>query len=65
MVTRPATYSEIFSGVAKTLRKFLDQTSSKNAWVTPCITRVRKPQSSTAPRSEGTKLKPPEAKLFR
>ena len=35
-----------------------DQTSSKNAIVTPCITRVKKSQSSTAPSSIGTKLNP-------
>ena len=46
------------SGVAKKLRKLRDQTSSKKAMVTPCITRVRKSHSSTAPSSAGTKLKP-------
>ena len=40
MVTSPATYSEIFSGVANTFRKLRVQTSSKKAWVTPCITLV-------------------------
>ena len=46
------------SGVAKKLRKLRDQTSSKKAMVTPCMTRVRKSHSSTAPSSAGTKLKP-------
>ena len=54
----PVKYSEVRSGVAKKLRKFRDHTSSKNAMVTPCITRVRKSHSSTAPSSTGTKLTP-------
>jgi hypothetical protein len=52
--TRPARYSPIDSGLANRLRKFRDHTSSKNAIVTPCITRVKKSQSSTAPSSVGT-----------
>ena len=51
--TSPVRYSEIDSGVAKMLRKLRDQTSSKNAIVTPCITRVKKSHSSTAPSSTG------------
>ncbi len=65
ITTSPITYSEIIIGVAKTLRKLRDQTSSKKAWVTPCMTRVRNPHSSTAPSSAGTKLNPPVAKVFR
>ena len=42
-------------GEANTLRKLRDHTSSKNAVVIPCITRVRKSHSSTAPSSPGTK----------
>ena len=49
------------SGVAKIFRKLRDQTSSKNAVVTPCITRMKKSHSSTAPSSAGTKLKPDRA----
>src|ERR1700733_15822883 len=56
--TSPLIYSEIESGVAKTFRKFRDQTSSKNVIVTPCMTRVKKSHISTAPSSDGTKLKP-------
>ena len=54
--TRPAMYSEIDSGVAKMLRKLRDQTSSKKAIVTPCITRMKKSHNSTAPSNAGTKL---------
>src|SRR3954462_13628786 len=54
--TRPARYSEIFSGEAKKLRKLRDHTSSRKAVVTPCVAREKKSQSSTAPRSAGTKL---------
>jgi len=53
--TNPPTYSEIERGVAKMFRKFLDHTSSMNAIVTPCITRVKKSHSKTAPRNTGTK----------
>src|ERR1700733_1761287 len=56
--TSPLIYSEMESGVAKTLRKLRDQTSSKNVVVTPCMTRVKKSHSSTAPSRDGTKLKP-------
>ena len=63
--TRPVTYSEMRSGVAKMLRKLRDQTSSKNAMVTPCMTRVKKSQKSTAPSSVGTKLKPDDVTVFR
>src|ERR1700733_12980679 len=63
--TSPLIYSEIESGVAKTFRKFRDQTSSKNVIVTPCITRVKKSHISTAPSSDGTKLKPDPLTLFR
>ena len=65
VITRPARYSEVRSGVAKKLRKLRDQTSSKKAMVTPCMTRVRKSHSSTAPSSAGTKLKPAWATAFR
>jgi hypothetical protein len=51
----PAMYSDMVIGVAKTLRKLRDQTSSKNAVVTPCMTRVMKSQKRTAPSSAGTK----------
>jgi len=52
----PARYSLVRSGVAKKLRKLRDQTSSKKAIVTPCMTRVRKSHNSTAPRRAGTKF---------
>src|SRR3954463_3795809 len=64
-ITSPLTYSGIESGVAKMFRKLRVQTSSKNAVVTPCITRTMKSHSSTAPSSAGTKLKPGEATEFR
>src|SRR5690242_505818 len=63
--TRPPTYSKTESGVAKRLRKLRDQTSSKNAMVTPCITRVKKSHNSTAPSSTGTKLNPEPETVFR
>src|SRR6185437_15550597 len=63
--TRPLTYSGIESGVAKMLRKLRVQTSSRNARVTPCMTRTIKSQSRTAPSSIGTKLKPGDATEFR
>src|SRR5260370_446801 len=63
--TRPAMYSDMESGVAKIFKKLRDQTSSKNAIVTPCMTRIKKSHSRTAPNSEGTKLKPEEAIAFR
>ena len=63
--TRPVRYSEISSGVANTLMKLRDQTSSKNAMVTPCMTRVKKSQNSTAPSRLEMKLMPVEATLFR
>ena len=53
------------SGVANTFRKLRDQTSSKKAVVTPCITRIKKSHSSTAPSSEGTKLNPDPLTEFR
>ena len=53
--SRPPTYSGMVMGLAKTFRKLRDQTSSKNAVVTPCITRVMKSQNNTAPSSAGTK----------
>ena len=52
-------------GVAKTLRKLRDQTSSKKAVVTPYMTRLKKSQSNTAPRSAGTKLNPEALMAFR
>src|SRR5579864_61398 len=64
-MTKPLTYSGIESGVAKMLRKLRVQTSSKNARVTPCMTRTMKSHSKTAPSSAGTKLKPGEATEFR
>src|SRR5215469_2141432 len=47
--TRPLTYSPIDSGLVKTFIKFRDHTSSKNAVVTPYITRVRKSHIMTTP----------------
>jgi len=55
--TRPLTYSTVVMGAENTLRKFRDQTSSKNAMATPCITRPKKSQSRIAPSSTGTKSK--------
>src|SRR6185369_9137717 len=63
--TSPARYSGIDSGVANKFRKLRDHTSSKNAIVTPCITRVRKSHSRTAPSIAGTKLKPAEETAFK
>src|SRR5262245_5656161 len=63
--TSPARYSVIEIGAPKTLRKFLDQTSSKNAIVTPNITRVKKSHISTAPSSTGTKSKPAAVTVLR
>jgi hypothetical protein len=54
--TSPVTYSVIDIGLAKIFKKLRDHTSSKNAIVTPCITRVKKSHSSTAPSRAGTKL---------
>src|SRR5262245_58067639 len=42
--TRPVRYSLIDTGEPKMLRKFLDQTSSKNAIVRPNMPRVKKSQ---------------------
>ena len=56
--TRPARYSLIEIGEPKTFRKFLVQTSSKKAIVTPNITLVKKSHIRTAPSSTGTKSKP-------
>src|SRR6185312_7170621 len=53
--TSPPTYSTIEIGVAKMFRKLRDHTSSKNAMVTPLITRLKKSHSRTAPNSTGTK----------
>ncbi len=53
-------YSEILSGVANTFRKLRDHMSSNRARVTPCMTRVRKPQSSTAPNKACTSISPGE-----
>src|SRR5579863_4319923 len=64
-ITRPARYSGIFIGDAKTFNKLRDQTSSKKAMVTPCITRMKKSHRSTAPNSAGTKLIPEEATELR
>ena len=63
--TRPLRYSEIDSGEAKMFRKLRDHTSSKNAMVTPCMTREKKSHSRTAPSSAGTKLKPAEVTVLR
>src|SRR5659263_384790 len=63
--TRPPRYSPIESGDAKRLRKFRDHTSSRNAIVTPCMTRVKKSHRRTAPRSTGTKSKPAMATVLR
>jgi hypothetical protein len=48
-------------GEAKMARRLRDQTSSKKAMVTPCMTRDRKSHSRTAPSMAGTKSKPGEA----
>src|SRR6266498_964796 len=56
--TSPATYSGMDSGEANRLRKLRDQTSSKKAIDTPCMARVKKSQSSTAPSRSGTKSTP-------
>jgi hypothetical protein len=61
----PAIYSDIKSGVANILMKLRDQTSSKNAIVTPCIMRMKKSHKRTAPRRAGTKLNPDEATVLR
>src|SRR6476646_449409 len=63
--TRPARYSLMEIGEPKTLRKFRDQTSSKNAIVTPNITRVKKSHISTAPSRTGTKSKPAAVTVLR
>src|SRR5438552_139750 len=63
--TRPLTYSVIDSGDAKIFRKLRDHTSSMKVNVTPCMTRVKKSHSRTAPRSTGTKLKPDRATVLR
>src|SRR5439155_4153785 len=63
--TRPPTYSEIASGVANKFKKLRDHTSSINAIVTPCITRVKKSQRRTAPSSTGTKSNPAELTAFK
>src|SRR5476649_2238176 len=63
--TSPAIYSDTERGVANILRKLRDQTSSKKAIVTPCMTRVKKSHKRTAPRKTGTKLKPEPETLFR
>jgi len=47
------------------LRKLRDHTSSKNAVVTPIMTRPKKSHSSTAPSSVATKLKPDAATVSR
>ncbi len=54
VITSPVMYSGVVSGVAKRLRKFLDHTSSRNAVLTPCMIRVKKSHSSTAPSRLGT-----------
>ena len=56
VITRPSRYCEIESGEANRLRKLRDHTSSRNTPDTPCMTRVKKSKSSTAPRSVGTKF---------
>ena len=47
MITSPVMYSEIDSGEENRLRKLRDQTSSRNAVLTPCMMRVQKSHSST------------------
>ena len=56
--TSPPRYSEMDSGVAKMFRKLRDHTSSKNAMVTPCITRDEKIPQQHRAQQRGTKLKP-------
>ena len=63
--TRPTRYSAIDSGVANRFRKLRDHTSSRNAVVTPCITREKKSQSSTAPSSDAMKFSPARDTSFR
>src|SRR5262245_37737128 len=63
--TRPLRYSESESGEAKRFRKLRDHTSSRNAMVTPYMTREKKSQRRTAPSRAGTKLKPEEVTVFR
>ncbi len=63
--TRPIRYCEINIGVAKMFRKLRAHTSSKNAVATPCITRVKKSHSSTAPSSDGTKFIPDVVTVFK
>ena len=58
-------YSDMESGVAKIFKKLRDHTSSKKAVVTPCMTRMKKSHSSTAPSRAGTKLNPEEATVLR
>jgi len=63
--TNPIIYSAMVIGDANIFRKLRDQTSSKKAMVTPCITRMKKSQKSTAPKSIKTKLIPDDAETFR
>ena len=65
VITSPARYSGIESGVAKIFRKLRDQTSSRNAVVTPCMMRLQKSQKSTAPSRRETKLNAEKAMEFR
>jgi hypothetical protein len=64
-ITKPARYSGIFMGDAKIFNKLRDQTSLKNAVVTPCMTRMKKSHKSTAPNRAGTKSIPEEATELR
>jgi len=63
--TRPPRYSLKDRGVENRLTKLRAQTSSKNAVLTPYMTRLQKSQSSTAPSRTGTKSKVAPATPFR
>ena len=65
VITSPVMYSEIDSGEANRFKKLRDQTSSRNAVVTPCMMRVQKSHSSTPPSSVGTKSMPLPLTVFR
>ena len=65
VITSPAMYSEIDRGEANRFKKFRDQTSSRNAVLTPCIMRVQKSHNSTPPNKVGTKSMPLPLTLLR
>jgi len=65
VATKPSRYCGMVIGEAKMLRKFRDHTSSRKTPATPCMTRVKKSKSKTAPSSEGTKFRPDEVSVFK